>query len=181
MKRRSLARPLGVLLALALVAGVWGCQTWVPSSDLPSGKYLDHPPQNLSSLPPLPVPRELAKLEQAAEKLGPPVEESDEGPVRIVATVRAQEDRPTTLTVVNVLNEDVVVFRISDKGELTFVAKLAHGDVMDLDSEREWRYVAVFLKAGSPYHFKYTVKEASATWLLRIPPATRPVHRPQVG
>jgi hypothetical protein len=51
----------GLGLALAALAG---CQTWVPvpGLTLPSGRYLQHPPQFIPESPPFPLPRELASM-----------------------------------------------------------------------------------------------------------------------
>ena len=51
-------------LALALAAGS-GCQTWVAGMTLPSGHYLEHPPQYIPPSPPFPLSRELASMEAA--------------------------------------------------------------------------------------------------------------------
>ncbi len=53
-------------LGLALVGGL-GCQTWVPGvgMTLPSGRYLEHPPQYIPPDPPFPLTRELARMEEA--------------------------------------------------------------------------------------------------------------------
>jgi hypothetical protein len=72
--RRSLgtfATGLGLLLT-----ALSGCQTWVPGAalTLPSGHYLEHPPQYIPESPPFPLPRELAAMEaQAAVAPVPPV------------------------------------------------------------------------------------------------------------
>jgi hypothetical protein len=58
----------GVVLAgagLALTA-LSGCQTWVAGMTLPSGRYLQHPPQYFAPSPPYPLPRELASQERVA-------------------------------------------------------------------------------------------------------------------
>jgi hypothetical protein len=57
-------------LGLALLAG---CQTYVPGASvtLPSGRYLEHPPQYIPPSPPFPLPRELAALEAQAAAPGP--------------------------------------------------------------------------------------------------------------
>jgi hypothetical protein len=54
------------------VLTVCGCQTWVPSSaqTLPSGHYLQHPPQYIPDDPDFPLANELAAQEEAA--LGAP-------------------------------------------------------------------------------------------------------------
>lgn len=54
-------------LGLAL-AGLTGCQTWVPTAGLtlPSGHYLQHRPQYIPESPPFPLPRELATMETQA-------------------------------------------------------------------------------------------------------------------
>lgn len=53
------------LLGLALFLPS-GCayQTWVAGMTLPSGKYLDHPPQYFPPSPPFPLSRELAYQER---------------------------------------------------------------------------------------------------------------------
>lgn len=42
-----------------------GCQTWVPAAGLtlPSGRYLQHPPQYIPPSPDFPLTRELAAME----------------------------------------------------------------------------------------------------------------------
>ena len=61
-------------VALGLVTGS-GCQTYlVPTSQtLPSGWYLQHPPQFIPDSPPFPLPREEAGLERATLQGGGPV------------------------------------------------------------------------------------------------------------
>jgi hypothetical protein len=63
MRRRSGLRSAG--LGLALLA-LGGCQTWVAGMTLPSGRYLQHPPQYIPPSPPFPLSRELASQEAAA-------------------------------------------------------------------------------------------------------------------
>jgi hypothetical protein len=64
---------------------VTGCQTYVPGASvtLPSGRYLEHPPQYIPPSPPFPLPRELAALEAqwAAPVPGAPVVPGAAGPV----------------------------------------------------------------------------------------------------
>jgi hypothetical protein len=58
----------GLGLGLSLLSG---CQTWVAGMTLPSGRYLEHPPQYFPPSPPFPLARELASQERAnAEALG---------------------------------------------------------------------------------------------------------------
>ncbi len=47
-------------MSLALVA-LSGCQTWVPEPGitLPTGRYLQHPPQYIYPSPPFPQPNEM--------------------------------------------------------------------------------------------------------------------------
>ena len=54
-------------LGLTMV-GLVGCQTYVPGTGqtLPSGRYLDHPPQFHPQSPTFPLSRELANQEKAA-------------------------------------------------------------------------------------------------------------------
>ena len=52
--------------SLGLVLGaLGGCQTWVPTAGLtlPTGHYLEHPPQYIPPSPAYPLPRELATME----------------------------------------------------------------------------------------------------------------------
>ena len=48
-----------------------GCQTWVGGMTLPSGRYLQHPPQYIPPSPAFPLPRELASQEAAAAAARP--------------------------------------------------------------------------------------------------------------
>jgi len=60
-----------LLAALGLaVPMLSGCQTNVAGMTLPSGYYLEHPPQYFPPSPPFPLPRELASQEaqQAASQ-----------------------------------------------------------------------------------------------------------------
>lgn len=54
---------MGLGLALAVLTG---CQTWTSGMTLPSGHYLQHPPQYFPESPPYPLTRELASMEAAA-------------------------------------------------------------------------------------------------------------------
>jgi hypothetical protein len=49
---------------LALAAA--GCQTWTSGMTLPSGRYLEHPPQYFQQSPAFPLGNELAAMEAAA-------------------------------------------------------------------------------------------------------------------
>jgi hypothetical protein len=53
----------GLGLTLAVLTG---CQTWTSGMTLPSGHYLQHPPQYFAESPPYPLTRELANMEAAA-------------------------------------------------------------------------------------------------------------------
>src|SRR5262245_61866862 len=64
MRKRWLGRALAGL-GLSLVT-LSGCQTWTSGMTLPSGRYLEHPPQYFPPSPPFPLPRELASQERAA-------------------------------------------------------------------------------------------------------------------
>lgn len=59
------------MLGLGLsLAGLTGCQTWVGGMTLPSGRYLEHPPQYFAPSPPFPLARELASMEAQAAVAG---------------------------------------------------------------------------------------------------------------
>jgi hypothetical protein len=57
----------GLVLALGTTTG---CQTWVAGMTLPSGHYLQHPPQYFPPSPAFPLPRELASMESQAAAQG---------------------------------------------------------------------------------------------------------------
>jgi hypothetical protein len=72
MKRTRRWRGLGVAgLGLALAA-LSGCQTWVAGMTLPSGRYLEHPPQYFPPSPAYPLTRELASQDAAWSAAAPP-------------------------------------------------------------------------------------------------------------
>jgi hypothetical protein len=53
----------GTALALTVLSG---CQTWTAGMTLPSGRYLQHPPQYFAPSPTYPLPLELATMERVA-------------------------------------------------------------------------------------------------------------------
>ena len=62
----------GFVIGLGLtLAGLTGCQTWTSGMTLPSGHYLQHPPQYFPESPPYPLTRELASMEAAAAGQAP--------------------------------------------------------------------------------------------------------------
>jgi hypothetical protein len=74
-------------LGLVLVA-LTGCQTWVAGMTLPSGHYLQHPPQYFAPSPAFPLSRELAGMEgQAAGVVAGPA--APAAPVPAAAVVPA--------------------------------------------------------------------------------------------
>jgi len=60
-----------IAMGVALSLGS-GCQTYFPETGqtLPSGHYLDHPPQYIPPTPQFPLPREQAGLEAAVIQAG---------------------------------------------------------------------------------------------------------------
>jgi hypothetical protein len=46
-----------------VLAGLCGCQTWVAGMTMPTGWYLQHPPQYIPPSPAFPLTRELASQE----------------------------------------------------------------------------------------------------------------------
>jgi hypothetical protein len=58
-----------------VLTALTGCQTWIPAAGvtLPSGHYLQHPPQFIPPSPPFPLSRELASQEAAAAAIAPGV------------------------------------------------------------------------------------------------------------
>jgi hypothetical protein len=67
MTRVSRWRKMALSVGLGL-AGLSGCQTWVPEAGLtmPTPFYLKHQPQYLPPSPPFPLPKELSSLEEAS-------------------------------------------------------------------------------------------------------------------
>ncbi len=62
------------LAALSLLlAGLTGCQTWVGGMTLPSGRYLEHPPQYFPPSPEFPLDRELATMKAQQAQINPTV------------------------------------------------------------------------------------------------------------
>jgi hypothetical protein len=61
MSRRTAWALLGLTWVLAAAAG---CQTNLAGMTLPSGWYLQHPPQYIPPSPPFPLTRELSRQEQ---------------------------------------------------------------------------------------------------------------------
>lgn len=59
----------GLGLGLAVMSG---CQTWVTEagSTLPSGHYMEHPPQYIPPSPPFPLSRELTSMEAGGAVAG---------------------------------------------------------------------------------------------------------------
>jgi hypothetical protein len=61
---KTRSRTLACLAGLGLGLGALsGCQANVAGMTLPSGHYLEHPPQYIPPSPPYPLPRELASQE----------------------------------------------------------------------------------------------------------------------
>lgn len=57
------------LIGLILVANI-GCQTQVAGMTLPSGHYLEHPPQYTPPSPIFPLTKELASIEGSNNQVG---------------------------------------------------------------------------------------------------------------
>lgn len=63
---------IGCLTGLAIgTTALTGCQTNVAGMTLPSGHYLEHPPQYFAPSPPFPLSRELASQEAVGAAPGP--------------------------------------------------------------------------------------------------------------
>ncbi len=71
----------GCLAGCGLVlAGLTGCQTWVAGMTLPSGRYLEHPPQYFPPSPAFPLTREEAHMEEQYGGVAVPVPVPVPGP-----------------------------------------------------------------------------------------------------
>ena len=64
LRRWQCGYVVGLGLSLAALSGCF--QTWTSGMTLPSGRYLNHPPQYIPPSPPYPFPREQASMEAAA-------------------------------------------------------------------------------------------------------------------
>jgi hypothetical protein len=66
MKNMSALRRtrLGLLGLTWVLAAAAGCQTWTAGMTLPSGHYLEHPPQYIPPSPEFPLTRELSRQDQ---------------------------------------------------------------------------------------------------------------------
>jgi hypothetical protein len=62
-RKRTLACLAGLACLGSGLVALSGCQANVAGMTLPSGHYLDHPPQYIPPSPPYPLPRELATQE----------------------------------------------------------------------------------------------------------------------
>jgi hypothetical protein len=69
----------GLLGAALTLLTLSGCQTQLAGMTLPSGRYLDHPPQFIPQSPDFPLSRELARQEETAN--APPVAGAFGGPL----------------------------------------------------------------------------------------------------
>lgn len=63
----------GLGLSALLLGSVVGCQTNVAGMTLPSGHYLQHPPQFIADSPPFPLSRELASMQMQGAPTTPTV------------------------------------------------------------------------------------------------------------
>jgi hypothetical protein len=54
------------------LAALTGCQTWVAGMTLPSGHYLQHPPQYFGPGPAFPLTNELTRMEEQQATLPTP-------------------------------------------------------------------------------------------------------------
>jgi hypothetical protein len=77
---------LGIALLGCTFPILTGCQTWVAGMTLPSGHYLEHPPQYFPPSPPFPLSRELA-YQQAIAAQVPGVAAPAPLPAPVVAPV----------------------------------------------------------------------------------------------
>jgi hypothetical protein len=77
---------VGLGLALTVLTG---CQTWTSGMTLPSGHYLQHPPQYFPESPPYPFERELGSMSAAAAGQAPGAAALPAAPVPVAPVVPA--------------------------------------------------------------------------------------------
>ena len=84
MKTTGYWQALGAIGLGAALAALSGCQTNVAGMTLPSGHYLQHPPQYFPPSPPFPLPRELAQQQGVVPGAVPPAAAVGPLPVPVV-------------------------------------------------------------------------------------------------
>jgi hypothetical protein len=129
-----------------------GMETRVSGMTLPSGRYLEHPPQYIPPEPTFPLPKEPAS--------------STTVPVACSEAPRSvQQTAMLKLTIANVRKETALLFSMAEDGKLTFVQKLPPGNAVDVKTTGDTRWVAVF--PDKQEGLSFDPKQAEATWLLR--------------
>ncbi|MSR30521.1 MAG: hypothetical protein EXR99_03350 [Gemmataceae bacterium] len=63
MIKQSTIRALGIGIFAMALGSVTGCQTHIAGMTLPSGHYMEHPPQYFAPSPFFPLSKELASIE----------------------------------------------------------------------------------------------------------------------
>ena len=82
----------GIGLGLGALSG---CQTYVAGMTLPSGRYLQHPPQYFAPSPAFPLQRELASMEaQSAGPAGAPAAVAPPPPPALIPAAPAPAPPP---------------------------------------------------------------------------------------
>lgn len=66
MKTKTKLTVLSLSLTSFILVGTSGCQTHIAGMTLPSGHYLEHPPQYVPPSPFFPISKELASMETGA-------------------------------------------------------------------------------------------------------------------
>jgi hypothetical protein len=89
-------RTLGTTGLGVTLAALTGCQTWLGGMTLPSGHYLQHPPQYFPPSPSFPLSRELAQQQGAVTGAAPAgvAVPAGQGPIASPAEVGRQIPAP---------------------------------------------------------------------------------------
>jgi hypothetical protein len=91
--------PCLCLVSLGLVcSSLVGCQTNVAGMTLPSGYYMQHPPQYIPPSPPFPLTRELAEMEAQNGGATPPAVAAPVPPSPVAPAIGTPPVPPEHLT-----------------------------------------------------------------------------------
>jgi hypothetical protein len=134
---------------------------------LPSGHYLEHPPQYIPESPPL-LLSELKQTPTGSAPAAPRLSGTDSRIVQVVCPATLPAPATVKLTVANVRKETALLFEMAEDGKLTFVQKLPPGEATDVKTAADKRWVAVFPDKPAGQSFSVpAAPQPDTVWLLR--------------
>ncbi len=146
-------------------------ETHVRGMTLPSGYYLQHPPQYIPPSPPFTPTRELASQVEAAPTAPTPPAipyQAQIVPVGPPRPVEAARSGPPggKLTVANVRKGPAILFEMAEDGKLNFLQKVSALEAVTVKPGGGKRFLAVF-PDDLPGAETLDLSQAGAVWLLR--------------